>query len=607
MKSANSATRSLTQFFLVLTLAFAVHCGRGRIFSGEAKCDADPCNCAKECTNVIDKSVRDESKCRLVPLTDAGDAELCRRLFVDTIGRLPTPEDFESHCKGKSLDAIVDDVMAMPDYVVARQRLWADRFGFNDQRTWYASTVALDLLVARLYKGEIDLPTFAVQAAIHPALLTAADELLVTQVARTANPTIDPRTLNKTSVDGAVETLFQALVLRSPSVDELSEFANMYRLYEVDPVAADANLPGYTARRVRVQPCNCAGAKKAFCQTSNLLGPPQDVSIPLRFPAVADCAAEPGNSFYVEDARPEELNTISAPGRLLVARPDFYEQHVREALVRLLGYDPLPLLAEADQKTLLVGLTNALATDGSLKNLEATIFRSVLYRQSQTPASPALDCNGKDSQLFAGPRKALDADAYFASIAALTGANLGKCDYRFQTRTYPKTVDGVTITAFSPPNSIATYARHDGQTADVVADCRYPGAPDDAKCFGEPDLSGRDKARTIGACVDRATIQKQDDTGPFFTMALDAITREACGAGDKVLPAGSSGTDEAALQAIVDHQYDRFFLGKASTEEKAASVTAMQACLQSTNTCPAALVGRRYCSALLKSARFSTY
>ena len=97
-------------------------------------------------------------------------------------------------------------------------------------------------------------------------------------------------------------------------------------------------------------------------------------------------------------------------------------------------------------------------------------------------------------------------------------------------------------------------------------------------------------------------------TYPFFLIALDYLTREACDdAAALVLPAGATGTDEAALGAVVDHQFQRFFLEAPSSEEKAASVTAMQSCLQSPNTCPPERVGRRFCSALLKSARFSTY
>ncbi|MCC6811616.1 MAG: DUF1549 domain-containing protein [Deltaproteobacteria bacterium] len=579
---------------VVLSLAAAVHCGRGKIIAGEAKCDADPCSCNKECPTVVDSSLRDAFKCRLLPITEASDTELCRRLFVDIVGRLPTQEDYASVCQGQKVDAIVDALIVSTDYVTARQKLWADRFGYNDARTWYLNTLGLDVLVSKLYREEIDITTFVTQAAIHPALLSTGDNMLALLVDRSVNPKVDPRTLAKSPVDGYVDAVFGALMLRSPTVEETAEFANLYRMYEIDPVASDPGLVGYAARRIRVQPCACAGAKKAFCRSSNAIGPAQDVSLPLRFPAVADCAAEPGNAFYLDDApekngpRPEELNALSAPGRLLVIRPDFHEQHVKETLKRLLGYDPASTLDEETAKGLVKALTDSFKASGSLRALEASIFRSVLYRQAQTPSAPAVDCEGKDSPVFAGPRKRLDADAYFSSIAALTSYSFGKCDYRFQTRTYPKNVSGVTVTAYAPIASIYSY---DVKTA----------------ATDEPELSGREKARTIGACVDRTTVRKQDDAGPFFLMSLDYLTREACETTSLANIAPGSGTDEASLQAIADLQFQRFFLTTPSPEEKSASVLAMQSCLQSPNTCPPDRVGRRFCSAMLKSARFATY
>jgi hypothetical protein len=572
---------------LLIFLSFAAaSCGRGRILPGEAKCDADPCGC-NECPTAVDASLRDAFKCRLVPITDAGDVELCRRLYVDTVGRLPTPEDYAADCQGKNVDTIVDTVMGKDEYVVSRQKLWADRFGYNDLRSWYLYTLELDVTVSKLYRGEIDLPTFVQQASIHPALLTAGDDLLASLVDRSANPRIDPRTLKKTPTDGFVEAAFEALLLRSPSAEEMSEVANLYRQYEIDPAANDPSLPGFSARQIFVQPCNCVGAKKASCQTSNNVGAPQDVSVALRTPNTQNCEAD--NGFLITQGQPQELASLNAPGKVIAGRPDFFENHVRDTLVRLLGYDPIATLDEATGAALLKSLATNLKSDGSLRNLERAIFRSILYRQAQQPASPALDCAGNDSPIFAGPRKRLDADAYFASISTLTGYSLGKCDYRFQTRTYPKLINGVNQVAYAPPASIYSY------------DAKQPATGTE-----EPDLAGRNKARTLGACGDRVEIRKQDDAGPFFLMALDYVTREACDTAP-IANLGSGGADETALASVTDTQWKRFFLSEPSAEEKAASVAAMQACLQTPATCPADRVSRRFCSALLKSARFATY
>jgi len=571
-------------------LAQSLSCARGQILPGEARPEAFACF-EDACNNAIDPVVNTAFTCRLTPVSLAPSKELCRRLFVDTLGRLPTDEDFAAQCDGKTLDQTIEALFALPEYPLARQKAWAKRFGYNDARSWYQDTIGLDLLVRDLYAGTLSIGDFVVRAAIHPAVLTSADGSLTDQVTKTANPHIDARTLSKgPSADGFVERVFETLLFRSPTELEIAEFPNLYRQFEIDPVANDPDLPGFKARQLKIAPCNCAGSKKSFCQTQAI--GVRDVSLPLPFPGAADCAAEPGNSYTFKQLTTDEKfvtarDVLRTPGLLLLDREDFYKQYAKEALDRLLGYDVLTALGPTLGDATLQALADSFKTDGSVRNLEANIMRSVFYRQSQTPESPAVDCDGKASPLYAGPRKRLDAEAFIASATAATNHDFGKCDYRLQTRTYAKQVNNVPINAWAPPTPISQYPIKDTETS-------------------EPDFTFRDIAQTVGACPNNVTKITILDTGAFTLMGYDFIAREACEKGDKGAPAGND-TSDPALAATVDYQFNRFFLEAPTADEKTAGLTAMKGCLASTQTCTADMVGKRLCAALLKSSRFLTY
>jgi hypothetical protein len=571
--------------FIYPLLIGALACGRGQILSGEARSDAFAC-VGDACTNVIDPVLNDIFPCRLLPLSEAEPKEMCRRLFVDIMGKTPSDADFAARCDGKSLDAILEDLMGSEDYVLQRQKLWAARFGYNDARSWYQNTIQLDTLVGSLYRGEIGIVEFVTKAAVHPGLLSSADGTLTAYVERSANPRIDPRALAAgPSGDGFVERVFEALLFRSPTSDEMAEFPNLYRQFEIDPAGPDATLPGFTARRVRIQPCNCTGAKRVFCQTQGIAV--RDVSLPLRRPSAANCAAEPFNAFYFEEATNEEIAILRAPGELLPQREDFYRNYAKEALDRLLGYDVVAALDAATASKLLAALADNVKQDGSLRNLEANIFRSVLYRQAQNPTSAPVDCDGKESPLFAGPRKTMDSETFLASASNVTAYDFGRCDFRLQVRAYAKQAGG---TGYAPTHLVYRFKAKDEAT-------------------DEPDFSSRDKTRTVDACTDHVAANTSDDAGPFTLMGYDALAREACGQGTSVVPSGFNGSDtsDATLGSVVDYQFSRFFLDTPTADEKSASVSAMKSCLASTQTCPAAAVGQRLCAALLKSSRFLTY
>ncbi len=566
-------------------------CLRGQILDGEALPNAYACY-KDACDNPIDPVLNPIFTCRLTPLAKASERELCRRLFVDTVGRVATDEDFATMCEGRTLTQILDDLLASPEYVRQRQKQWAARFGYNDARSWYANTIGLDELVGKLYRDELTLADFTARAAIHPGLLTSADGAVTAYVERSANPrikwTIDdvefddelPLEAKGPDADAYVERVFETLLLRSPDAEELSEFANLYRQYEIAPHEPDPNVSGFSARRLKVQPCNCAGAKGVFCQMTSIAV--RSATVPLRNPSASEC--DDAQAFLIEDASDQELGILRAPGEELARRPDFYRNHARDVLDRLLGYDAIAALGPTVGEEVLTALATAFSEDGSVRNLEAAIFKSALYRQAQSPPqdSPPVDCNGKPGQIYAGPRKRLDTEAYLSSVLAVTGADLGRCDHRLQLRPYEKELAGATSGAFAPDGSLF---------------------PIDSST-GAPDFSYRDLARSVGGCLDNVNLTPIVDSGAFMQMGYDFVVRDACEKGGKSAPA-MSGNDDEALAATVDYQFSRFFLEKPTADERALGVEAMKGCLSDADTCPN--VGHRMCAALLKSARFMTY
>jgi len=414
MKRANPSIISVPLARVMVFCALAA-CGRGSIEPGKASAAEDPCGGATDCPTSVDKSVRDQFDCRLTTIEYADDTELCRRLFVDLTGVLPSADDYNATCKGKKVADIVSALMSTEDYVTYRKKQWADRFGYSDSHTWYQNIVDLDTLVGKLYHGELKFSEFVAQTAVHPGL-TSVDE-----------------------ADGRVNAAMQAFLLRDATLPEVQDLANLYRVFST-VTGTDPNIPDFKPPRVEILPCRCAGPLRATCQQSQLVNPDgssYDVTLPLRDPSAANCQGDPLNSFFEEDATSDEQIILQSAGDVIRQREDIFANNAAFVSGQLLGYD-----ATALSTSLAANLGAYFKSQDSMRALETEIFNSVLYRESQYPKAAPNDCNGSPSALFAGPRKKLPAEPYLASVAKFTGHTFGVCDYRFQTQEYARHVAG---------------------------------------------------------------------------------------------------------------------------------------------------------------------
>ncbi|WP_422923425.1 DUF1549 domain-containing protein [Singulisphaera sp. PoT] len=85
--------------------------------------------------NFIDQHVFAKLKLlRIAPSELSDDAEFCRRVYLDTIGIIPTPEEVVAFLDDSRADKrakLIDDLLERPEYVDFWTLKWADRLGCN--------------------------------------------------------------------------------------------------------------------------------------------------------------------------------------------------------------------------------------------------------------------------------------------------------------------------------------------------------------------------------------------------------------------------------------------------------------------------------------------
>ena len=94
----------------------------------------------------IDELVLEQlARLRIPPSPPAGASTFLRRVFLDTIGRLPTREDVERFLADESSDKrdrLIDDLLARPEYVDYQTYKWSDLLLVNSKRLSTSATAA---------------------------------------------------------------------------------------------------------------------------------------------------------------------------------------------------------------------------------------------------------------------------------------------------------------------------------------------------------------------------------------------------------------------------------------------------------------------------------
>lgn len=540
---------------------------------GVLACGSDGCN------NVVDSIVLPLMAQRDLAVRPETSERLCRRLSIDLWGRVPTWGEVETLCIGRTPAEAVEAFMGAPDYVLQSQRLWADRFQYNDERVWWRYIEELDSLVGELYREELTYSELAERALAHPAFVRRFDG------------------------DARVGAAFRIFMGRDALPSERTDLASLWAMWD-DEKVTDPEW-GHKYQEMVIDTRRCSGTLSLAGCTALLYGGGQ-VVLPLVDTEDPDSDA---NVLALGDLTDEQWDTLRLPGRLLARLPVFREAAVDEVTMRYLGYEAGALIPEV--RTVLMDL---LADTGSIVAVERELVSSVLYLQAayrpdsiettdEIPLSDESAAELEDRLAWAfGPTKQMRVETWMDSIQRfaayghtdawmngeanlLSAAYLGGCDHRF-----PEMKSGEV----------------DGET--IYHPSKYP--LEDA-AINRPDFSFRDFARNLGGCPNYVQHPRFTGSGVIISLEQRRFVQSACfhETSFGMYPAGVEPDDISlgAVDAIVVH-HARQALGRQPTDDERDSWRAgVQECLANSEECPAAEVARKMCAAVLSSAEFLYY
>lgn len=537
----------------------------------------DPAICEDmDFDNEVDEAACDDIWGRGAQPEMADEVELCRRLYVDLTGALPTRQEFEADCQGRDAGAIVDDLMGRDGYVDQGRRLWADLLYMTSAVTYFEYIVALDELVAQLYRGDLKLPKFAELVATHPGFTGRFDG------------------------QDLVGYSFAAFLGRDAAPHERIGLEPLWHMWQE---RFEEQHPTYYfgySREV-VNTILCMGSNEGACH-SDLWGH-QSVVIPVVEEGNYDY--EGVNVFAVEDLTGDQWDTLRLPGRLIAMQPTFYETAAERSLERYLGYAAGAQLPRVRQR--LVDML--IESGGNLREIEREILTSQLYTMAGA-VPPAEDAGtgdtgetGEDGQdaafetpdFWHGPMKQLAAEAWLDSVAKMTGVEIGSCDHRF------------TDVQAGRPADDSPYEDTWWHPSEFPKDPDPAWAPEQNK----PDYDYRDIARQLGGCPDQQGQLRYTGTGVMISIGYAAVANEACmpaDPGSALFPGDleSLGKSEEDLRHVTDHMVKAALTRSPPDDLVMALDDAVSACRDSAD-CDPINFSQNVCSALLQSAPFIFY
>jgi hypothetical protein len=385
------------------------------------------------------------------PRTASG-AEICRRMSIDLIGRIPSVDELGA-CEIQPIGAMAEAFMAMPEYERTQRRAWGERVPYDISPTWYGFAAEMDALAGRLFREEIGYSDFTASLLIHPGFYS------------------------RHQGDDWAASIFEVFLGRRARADEIAGLRPLSAIFSSRPFCDGAVL--YNIRTLDPDPdgdrCDEVGdefaANFCYCTTgdgqlgcsSSALGAPIDLGGgPCPNPGDPDAEENllriaesglgerracpdgtlgcPDRSILDEDTLGPNLSPLPAIsdadrkrllaiGGALAARPDFWEAAADRELVRFLGWWQSgfrrPDYDVPEVRTL---LADELRRANSIRALHRTIVTSILYIAAADATSEMMD---KAPPFATGPSKLLAAESWLDSAAAAVGESLGTCDFRF--------------------------------------------------------------------------------------------------------------------------------------------------------------------------------
>jgi hypothetical protein len=483
----------------------------------------------------------------------AAPLELCRRLSVDLIGRIPTWEEAQAHCVGKTPAQMVDHFMAQPAYIEVAQRRWADAFQYTDGIVWYPYLADLDELVGRLYQGEFGYDDFVEASLVHPGFT------------------------GRFFGEARVAQAFRIFMGREAHGAEREDLVGLWNIWsiiqEYDPDYHFEHFTVVAALQICQPPLD-----ELLCH-SGFYGD-QVVTLPLRDPEDPDSL---DNFVPVHRLTDAEWEVLRAPGRTFAVLPQVREQAVVEAMNRYLGWTAYRELPEVRQ-----ALLEVFEREGQdVRALERELLTSALYTQTAEPPEGEVDPTTGQAPAWRYSRvKQMEVEPWMDSIFQVVGRDFGRCDHRF-----PFVLRGV-----DPGTGQTVFAPHD-----------YPANPE----TGEPDMGYANVARALGGCPDRLEGFRFTGTGVIHALDQETLVQYICYLPDSagLLPGGAfsapfvSDGSEASRRALFAHQVRAFYTREPREDELTDFLQATDDCLAN-GSCEAERLPSELCVTLLQGAEF---
>lgn len=489
------------------------------------------------------------------------DTEACRRLFVDTVGRLPAYGEIAGSCLGRDIGETVRELIGSDEFIFQSQRRWADILGYNNVAVSVERIYDADQLVGKLYAGFVRYDEFVEVVSAHPVFT---------------------RRLND-AADRA-EALFTMFVGRPPFANERADMANLYSIwnngYHDDPLLGQ-RLPDAFVEHRCVNEDGSVDEDTAGTCTSVLWGFHRVILKP-------DFRANE-NLTWSGNLTPKEWAVLQTPGKIIGSWPEVWEHMVSEVLNQYLGYD-LGKYAPEVVKDL---VEYVLAHGGDIRAAHYAVLTSSLYLQSS--ACAADECDEDAPPWTYGPLKQTEAEHWIDSVSRMVSQTPGACDHRIP---QPNELLEESVAGYELVND-SRWEFRDGRDG-LVVDRRYS-----------------DLARTLGGCPDNLTSGRFKAVSILNTASQEAFVAELCnplsndGQGvpvEALLPGGLSAKaelDTETAQAVLAFQVGQFLSRQPNDAEWAMAESSANLCVP--KPCTAGTFARGLCFALLSSSEMLFY
>lgn len=596
-------------------LVAVVACGGDSVPPGEPdfSCDSDP---DPHCDHPIDRLVIPRLRELGSGPRDATPDEVCRRMAIDLIGRAPNDAE-RATCRTQTIAQMADTFLASPELARTQRRAWGELAKYESLLVWSPDLVDLDLLVGRMYSGEVDYPEFVRQYVVHPAFyalhpddswtanvfqiflgrparqdeIDAARPLTQLWTARAycgrevfwnfyssaigngANETDAVELGNRLCYDGAKVEWGVNLCRCQPDLLDAGCFSDVFgELVRIEPLCiAPVERDPSNFRRLAVRTptdeddlCPDDVTHRAECQDRGR------GQVQYTFEAFDEREELPADGHA-------ELRKI---GDALLARADLWETVADRELRKLLGWWQATFKhPDSDLPEVRALLADRLRAGMTVREMIKLIVTSQLY--VQPVAAPDLLDALVLPPWAAGPAKLLSGESWLASAAIVVGETSGTCDFRW------------------------------GQGGDYEPHWADPRLVENTRGSFEllvppvPPYGYTIRAiQRLGGCTGDSRRAEVSNVGLAFSQS--AIARELCAVGRGVVPANWNGELDDAASYLIERAWNR----PATAAELVPLVDEMQACISAGSNigCANATVAARWlCRRLIDSVEFSTY